>query len=166
MIHLYLFRHGIAAERSDKIHDAERPLIPKGQRRTRRVARRLRQIGLRFDIILTSPFLRAQQTADILHEEGLGELPIPLPPLAPTGEFTRGMAWLQDWQQNHTTKTNVVFVGHQPNLGQWAEQLLWGKVGDRLIVKKAGIIGIKLGNLSHSETNNELFLLTSPKWLP
>ena len=165
-MNLYLFHHGIAAERSDKIHDAERPLIPKGQRRTRRVARRLRQIGVRFDVILTSPFLRAHQTADILHEEKLGDRPIAFPPLAPTGKFEEGLAWLQDWQTKQTSETNIVCVGHQPNLGQWAEQLLWEKVGDRLMVKKAGIIGIKLGNLRHTVGNNELFLLTSPKWLP
>ncbi|AFY36539.1 phosphohistidine phosphatase, SixA [[Leptolyngbya] sp. PCC 7376] len=162
---LYLFRHGIAAERSELIHDAERPLVAKGQRRTRQVAKRLRQIGVQFDEIVTSPLLRAQQTADILHEEKLGDRPISFPPLAPTGSFVEGLEWLKEWQNRHQEFANLVCVGHQPNLGNWAEQLLWGQMGDRLVVKKAGIIGIHLDRLTKPASCHELFLLTSPKWL-
>lgn len=63
---LYLIRHGIAAERGTYPKDEERPLTEKGRAKTQKVAQRLYALGLRFDFILTSPLVRARQTAEIL----------------------------------------------------------------------------------------------------
>ena len=162
---LYLFRHGIAVDRSLGMPDSERPLTPKGERKTRLVAQHLWQMDLSFEAIATSPYLRAKQTADILYSEKLGDRPITLPELKPDGSFQAGVKWLKTWQKKYSTKTCLILVGHQPNLGHWAEQLLWGKIGDRLILKKAGLIGIHLDSLEKAIPNHELFLLTSPKWM-
>ncbi|MGB2923974.1 MAG: phosphohistidine phosphatase SixA [Limnothrix sp.] len=161
---LYLLRHGIAIERSGDRHDAERALTPKGQRRTKQVAQRLRHLGLRVDGIWTSPLLRARQSADILWQVIGGDRPIPLPALAPDGSFTEGLDILKT-QQSKNPNAKIIFVGHQPDLSHWAETLLWGKSHQTLHLKKAGIIGIKLSPLSHSIPDHQLFLLTSPKWL-
>jgi phosphohistidine phosphatase len=59
----------------------------------------------------------------------------------------------------------LVFVGHQPDLGAWAEELIWGEPAEHLQLKKAGVIGIHLASLTNSHPENQLFLLTSPKWL-
>jgi len=56
-------------------------------------------------------------------------------------------------------------VGHQPNLGNWAEMLVWGTIKNKIIVKKAGIIGLSIPDQEMPIGNSELFLLTSPKWL-
>ena len=53
---VYFIRHGIAAERSTYADDAQRPLVEKGMRTTRTVAKRLADLGLPFDTLLTSPF--------------------------------------------------------------------------------------------------------------
>ncbi|NEO26328.1 MAG: phosphohistidine phosphatase SixA [Kamptonema sp. SIO4C4] len=68
---VYLIRHGIAGDRNDYPTDEERPLTDKGKSKTRKVAQRLKTLGLQFDLILTSPLRRAQQTATILQEVGL-----------------------------------------------------------------------------------------------
>ncbi|MEA5417854.1 phosphohistidine phosphatase SixA [Spirulina sp. CCNP1310] len=160
---IYLIRHGIAADRNAQTTDAERPLTEGGRKKTKRVAQRLAEMGLRFDAMLTSPLVRAQQTAVILQETGLAAGFELFTPLAPGGDIH---LWV-NWYQLQTYQA-IALVGHQPDLGQWAEQLVWGEQynhGDRLILKKAGIIGIKLNPNGNPLGNGELFLLTSPKWL-
>ena len=64
---LYLVRHAIAAERGDKWpDDTKRPLTHKGAARMRQAVEGLRALGVEIDLVLTSPLVRAEQTADIL----------------------------------------------------------------------------------------------------
>ncbi|HVB33416.1 MAG TPA: histidine phosphatase family protein [Patescibacteria group bacterium] len=67
---LYLVRHGLAIDRTDPACPADpaRPLTPKGEARTRQVARGLAEIGIRPQVMMTSPLLRAVQTAEIFCE--------------------------------------------------------------------------------------------------
>lgn len=63
---LYVFRHGIAEPGGADMSDADRPLSPQGVDRTLEAARGLAQFAARPDVILTSPKVRARQTAGIL----------------------------------------------------------------------------------------------------
>lgn len=67
---LYLVRHGIAVDRADPKcpPDSERPLTARGVQKTRSAALGLRELGAKPDAILTSPYLRAAQTAEIFAE--------------------------------------------------------------------------------------------------
>src|SRR4029434_10395463 len=69
-MNLYLMRHGIAvaADQPGIESDSGRPLTAKGTKRMRQAARGLRRLGVSFDTVLTSPFLRARQTAEIVAE--------------------------------------------------------------------------------------------------
>ncbi|MFN5979883.1 MAG: SixA phosphatase family protein, partial [Pseudanabaena sp.] len=62
---IYLIRHGIAEDRENYEDDTLRPHTNEGQRKTKHVAKRLYDLGLRFDLLQTSPLVRAQQTAEI-----------------------------------------------------------------------------------------------------
>ena len=68
---LYLLRHGLAIERDapDCPPDPERQLTERGVRRTRRAARGLRLLKVRPDLVFSSPYLRARQTAEIAMRE-------------------------------------------------------------------------------------------------
>ena len=90
MLELYLVRHGVAAERGkDWPDDSKRPLTADGIARLRRAARGLDAIGVTFDQIVTSPLVRARQTADVLAEELKGKPPITATDaLAPAGSST------------------------------------------------------------------------------
>ena len=88
---VYLIRHGIAAERGTYSNDDERPLVDKGINKTKKVAKSLREIGVVFDVICTSPLVRAKQTADILFEAGLSSQIEIFSALAPGGN-------IQDWE--------------------------------------------------------------------
>src|ERR1700733_5168555 len=67
MMQLYLIRHGIAVDREDPNcpPDTERPLTPKGRKRSHAAALGLRALDVKPDAVLTSPWLRAAQTAEI-----------------------------------------------------------------------------------------------------
>ena len=67
---LYIIRHAIAVDEgtSDYESDSQRPLTDKGRRKMRQVARALRNLGVEFDLILSSPYVRARETAEILAE--------------------------------------------------------------------------------------------------
>jgi phosphohistidine phosphatase len=70
MMLLYLIRHGIAVDREDPNcpPDTERPLTPKGIKRSHAAALGLRALEVKPNAVLTSPWLRALQTAEIFCE--------------------------------------------------------------------------------------------------
>ncbi|HEY9771796.1 MAG TPA: phosphohistidine phosphatase SixA [Coleofasciculaceae cyanobacterium] len=161
---VYLIRHGIAAKRGTYTNDEQRPLIDRGREKTLEVAKRLLAAGLKFDVLLSSPLVRAYQTAEILQHEGLAEDIQSFAPLKPDGEIEQWLEWLQTWQVKNP-KGKLALVGHQPDLGDWAEMLIWGSIKGQIIVKKAGVIGIEIPSIGTPISRSTLFLLTSPKWI-
>lgn len=158
-IKVYLIRHGIAYDRSEYPTDEERPLTAKGKEKTQKVAQRLQKTGLHFHQILTSPLVRARQTAEILQKVGLGNRVQEFLPLAPEGN-------IQDWLHTLDNQDGKTFalVGHQPDLGNWTEMLLWGEATGQIVVKKAGVVGLRLPN-TEPLGKSELMVLLSPKWI-
>jgi len=164
-VELYLVRHGIAVDRDNEIEDDERALTAQGRQKTQKVAKRLEQIGLRFDLILTSPLVRSRQTAEILQNSGLSPQIEASASLAPDGNIETWLSWLEQWRQVDSGTVVLALVGHQPNLGQWAEILVWGEVRDGIALKKAGIVGLTLPETASPVGLCQLFLLTQPKFL-
>ena len=69
-VELYLIRHGVAEERGAAWpDDSKRPLTDNGMTRVRKSARGLDELGVTFDVILTSPLVRTRQTAEIIAGE-------------------------------------------------------------------------------------------------
>ncbi|MGC9505772.1 phosphohistidine phosphatase SixA [Baaleninema sp.] len=165
MTQLYLIRHGIAADRAEYSNDEERPLTETGKKRTKKVASRLKAFDLKFDLLLSSPLVRARQTADLLKESGLCDDVEIFDPLVPEGAIQEWMAWWDTWKAEKGNQGSIALVGHQPDLGNWAEILVWGDAGDRLIVKKAGVIGIELPESGSPVGRSRLFWLTPPRLL-
>jgi phosphohistidine phosphatase len=162
-VDVFFIRHGIAADPSEYPQDRDRPLISKGRKKTAAVAQRLREIGLYFDEMLTSPLIRAQQTAEILLDRGLTAQLTVTDFLSPDGVFVDWLAWLMAWKSpEHRT---LALVGHQPDLGQWAERLVWGDPQHKLVLKKAGIIGVTVPDDTDPIGNSLLFWLTPPRYL-
>jgi phosphohistidine phosphatase len=162
-VEIYLVRHGIAAERGEYATDEERPLTFDGDRKTRKVAKQLVKLGLQFDLILTSPLVRARQTAKILQAAELSKKIEISSALAPDGDIQTWLKWLDSWRQTGGSK--LVLVGHQPDLANWAENLIWGEAREVLVLKKAGVIGISLPEIGQPIGNSQMFWLTSPKFL-
>lgn len=178
IMEVYLVRHGIAAQRGTYDEDEQRPLIAKGRAKTIKVAQSLLKTGLEFDLILSSPLVRAYQTSEILQQAGLAKNIETCAFLKPNSAISKWLEWLAEYQLNnlgeqHQTETysskfhsaKIALVGHQPDLGNWTEMLLWGTIKGQIIVKKSGIIGLKLPKIGTPIARSTLFLHTAPKWL-
>ncbi|MEH2398189.1 phosphohistidine phosphatase SixA [Nostoc sp.] len=161
---LYLIRHGIAEDKGLGIKDEERSLTKEGRQKTEKVAQKLVKLGLSFDLILTSPLVRARQTAEILIAEKLSSQLEESSHLAHDRQIS---SWLKDWLEprNYSKNTQLALVGHEPDLTNWAEILLWGEVKASLVLKKAGMIGIKLPETGSPLGRSQMFWLTPPKYL-
>lgn len=131
--------------------------------KTGKVAKRLRELGLQFDLILTSPFVRAKQTAEILQAEGLSDRLESSPFLAQGGSFQQWLEWFQQWRQ--PSQPTLALVGHEPDLTEWIETLVWGKPVGRLVLKKAGAVGLSIPNSGSPVGQSDLFWLAPPRLL-
>jgi phosphohistidine phosphatase len=135
---LYLVRHAIAAERGDDWpDDTKRPLTQKGIARMRQVIRGLRALDVEVDVVLTSPLVRARQTADLL-VAGLRPAPDAalLAPLAPGGTPT---AVVKNMDTSGPAAT-FMLVGHEPGLGELGAWLTGAR--EPLAFKKGGVCRI------------------------
>ena len=162
MIELYLIRHGLAGEFGTYTNDDERPLTEDGKKKTCLVAKRLMDLGLQFDLILTSPLTRARQTSDILVEIGLSTQWQEANYLA-SGSITPWLDWLEAWTPGNQER--LALVGHEPSLSTWAELLAWGEVKGAVELKKAGVIGLSLPETGSPIGRSTLFWLTPPRFL-
>ena len=161
---LYLIRHGKAVSAGLATSDAERPLSPEGREATERVAKRLRGLGVEWGLILTSPLVRARQTAEILRGVGLAPSVEEAGELGPGGELAAWLPFLASWRKEG--RGDLAAVGHLPNLALWAESLAWGEEKERIVLKPGGILGLELPESGSIPGNCSLFWVTSPKLLP
>jgi phosphohistidine phosphatase len=158
---LYFIRHGQADERAASGADGDRALTVAGIKELRRVARRLRDLGVTFDHTLSSPLLRARQTAEVLVKESVTTWVEDCDFLAPGGQFDELRAWLGQWRKRESGP--VALVGHQPALGEWVELLVCGDAHGRFPLKKAGIAAVELPASGSPVGRSSLAWLTSPK---
>lgn len=165
---LYFIRHGIAEEREDYLEDdTKRPLTDEGRKKTKQVAKRLYDLGLRFDLLQTSPLVRAQQTSDIFSDI-FGNCPVEQEAeLAPEGNIDSWLKGISAWLAQHPqpSKASLGMIGHEPDLTTWAEMLIWGESRGVLVLKKAGLIGLSLPETQPWLGNGVLFLSIPPKLL-
>lgn len=137
---LLLLRHGIAVEPGTPGYedDDTRPLTAEGRRKTELVARALARLELVPDVILTSPLVRARQTAEIVAAElGRARHLHNCHALAPGGKPVSLLALVK---KSHARAGSTMLVGHQPDLGELASLLLTGNpLGAALEFKKAGL---------------------------
>ncbi len=164
-MNLFLLRHGIAVQQDDPStqNDAARPLTSKGLKRMRKAARGLSRLNIAFDAVVTSPALRARQTADIVATVlGLEAVLEEMPELAPEGSVESLLFNLTRFQSH----SNLLLVGHEPLLGDLATFLLTLNHESRLGValKKAGMCRIEIDALPATERGTLHWLMT-PKQL-
>jgi phosphohistidine phosphatase len=125
-MNLYLMRHGIAAAKDDASvkHDGERPLTDKGSKRMRRAAKGVSRLGIPFDGVLTSPLLRARQTAEIVAATlGIEDRVEEISGLAPESTVEHLLFGLTRYQD----REHLLVVGHEPLLSSFAVYLLGGQ---------------------------------------
>ena len=139
---LILIRHGIAAPLgAGRASDKERPLTTKGAERFRLVAQALARLLPRPSAILTSPLLRARQTADIAAQAWGGPPPRTHPALA-TGDWPGVVKAMAD----HGKDDMVVLVGHENWISEVTARLLGGDSGGCFRYRKGGVAAIEIAD--------------------
>lgn len=128
-LELYLVRHAVAALRGpDYPDDAERPLTPEGVDRWRRSAAGLREIGVAVDVVLSSPLVRAQETAEILAATLKPKPRLTVAEaLAPGRKPAEALALIAKYAAAPRGASRLALVGHEPDLGELAARLLGAK---------------------------------------
>ncbi len=135
---LIVIRHAIAVERDEHAltgrPDSDRPLTDWGRRRMRRNARGLQRIAPHPDLIGTSPWLRAADTAAVVAEtlgvERVETVEAMLPDRPPEA--------LAAWLNSRGDMQAIAVVGHEPHLGELVTWMLGGGTASRVEFKKGG----------------------------
>lgn len=137
-MNLYLMRHAHALDVGEKgvRTDRNRPLSPKGIEITHEVATALKTIGVQVDCVVTSPYPRALQTAEIVAHEL--EAPVDkCPMLEPGASPAEVVQWLRGNKLG-----SIMMVGHMPDLAEIASVLICGYPTAGLMFKKAAVCRI------------------------
>ena len=136
----YFLRHGIAFEPQDwRGSEFDRPLTQEGKEQMQRAAEAIAQMELHFDVILSSPLVRAKQTAvfvaQALQIESRLNEDARLAPGFDSASLTAIVGENQD-------AASILFVGHEPSLGERIRDL----TGARVKFKKGSLALVKIPN--------------------
>jgi phosphohistidine phosphatase len=140
---LYILRHGDAGpNRSSSAEDNERELTAQGREDVKRLIEQLVSAGLPApSIILSSPLIRARQTAEIAKDSWKGSGDISTSPSLVSGDILRMMAEVAaQYPQHHA----VLLAGHEPSLSTLACAILAGSERSFIELDKAGLIHISV----------------------
>jgi phosphohistidine phosphatase len=149
-MNLYLLRHGIAADPSEPRfkNDAERPLTPKGKRRLRQVTRAMGALRLSFDLILSSPFLRAKQTAEMVAKDFKLQKKLSFSDELKPGGNPRTL--IQQLNERRPKPKTVLLVGHEPYLSKLIGVLTAGSTNMEMDLKKGGLCKLETDSLRYA----------------
>lgn len=164
---LLIVRHGIAEVREDfakkNLGDHLRPLTLKGRKKIQKVGMQICSWMPTVDLIISSPFVRARQTAEILAQIYFGTTVVEAPELVPQSPPTAFLKWLKAHARDHN---RVVVVGHEPQLSCFASFLLSGKSDSFIDIKKGGALCLELESFDISQAGTaELLWLLPPKFI-
>lgn len=153
---LYFLRHGLAGEREDwHGDDASRPLTTDGIKKMEREAKTIAKLDLELDAIVTSPLVRAVQTARIVADElNLREVLIEDENLGLDFDLAR----LRNVIEKHRAAEALMLVGHEPSMSRTLGQI----TGGRVELKKGALACADLNPIS---LRGELLSLVPPKIL-
>jgi phosphohistidine phosphatase len=135
---LFLLRHGIAEDAGPNLRDFDRALTEKGRSELTWIARGMRRLKITPDAVLSSPLVRARETADLVAPV-LGSSVEVVEALASGARFNA----FQRVIEAHLASEALMLVGHEPDLSDTAAALIGAHLG-AVVLKKAGLIRIDL----------------------
>jgi phosphohistidine phosphatase len=142
VVQVILLRHGEAGDRDPRRYpdDGQRPLTTEGRRIHLAVAAALRRIGVRFDSLLTSPLVRARETAELTASAYDWRDPITVVP-ALGDQFT--VDALLEALRPFAPSASVCCVGHEPHLSAFAAACVAHEGRAAIDLEKSGVIGLE-----------------------
>ncbi len=150
---LYFLRHGLADWPDwDPARDAERPLTDEGVKKAKSEAQAIARLDLGLDVIVSSPYTRAHQTAQAVADR-LGVTVLDDDRLAPGFNLDR----LREILHRHTGAEAIMLVGHEPSFSSVISELIGG---GRIVMKKGGLARVDVDSID-SLHGDLTWLLTS-----
>ena len=159
-MNLYILRHGIAVEPGTPGYenDADRPLTPEGERKLLQIAEAMEELDLAFDLILSSPYRRARETAEIVAEALKLRKKLEFSDsLTPGGSTKKLVEYLSRLQPQ---PDQVLLVGHEPYLSGLVSLLVAGNPGFSVVFKKGGLCKLTAESLIQGRCAALEWLLT------
>jgi len=136
---IWLLRHAAAQDGSESGRDADRALTPEGERRARAVARGLASLEPPIELVLTSPYRRARQTADpAARELGLSRRVRESRALEPGRDPVEILEEIRAEEAG-----GILLVGHEPHLGALLGRLVAGRPLLTIPLKKAAVARVE-----------------------
>lgn len=156
-MNVYIIRHAIAEEEDASGQDSQRALTDKGVKKMRQIAKGLRTLGVDFDLILSSPFIRAQQTAEILADVFKLKKKVAYSEnLIPMGDPDLLLAEINE----KYTVDSLAIVGHEPYLSTLISLLVAQGSPMEITIKKGGVCRLATDDLHHTRKATLDWLLT------
>lgn len=155
---LYILRHGIAEDAPQGGDDGARKLTTRGREKLRDSTGGMRTLGLKFDVILTSPLTRATETAEIVAAAYANDPPPQVVPALATGVAPQeAIAALRSFAKHR----RAMIVGHEPQLSGIASMLLTtSPKGATISLKKGGLIALEVPASPERGAAELLWMLT------
>jgi phosphohistidine phosphatase len=156
---LYIMRHGIAVERGSPgfADDTRRTLTPEGHKKTTLAVQGLFALGVDLDWIVSSPLVRAVETAKIAAEALGRSVPLDMcDELRPGGSAEALVAFLA----RHANRPRVLVVGHEPDLSEMAARLVGAGRRAHFSLKKAGCCMITFDDFPPKSPGKLIWWLT------
>jgi phosphohistidine phosphatase len=160
---LYIARHAWAGEHGDPRwpDDSFRELTPDGIQRYTKVVKALAECGFSPDRVVTSPYTRCRQTAEIIASNVASNPEIDeLDALTPGSELEPLLEWSVEHAQN---SESFCWVGHSPDVG-WLTAAMIGDVAARIRFAKGAVAAIGFANDIDAGAG-ELYWLATAKLL-
>jgi phosphohistidine phosphatase len=162
-MNLFILRHGIASDPGEdglpkNLPDAERPLSVKGKQRLWSVIKAMQTLDLEFDAVISSPLLRARQTAhSVVESFEIRRKLVWTDHLAPAGN---PKSLIEQINQLGPRKKNILLVGHEPYLSQLVAWLIAGNTTAAIGLKKGGLAKLEIEKLAYARCATLAWLLT------
>jgi phosphohistidine phosphatase len=163
-MNLYIIRHAIAVDEatSDYDSDSERPLTDKGRKKMRQIAKALRYLGVDLNLILSSPYVRASETAEILADVFKMKKEIVFSDhLIPEGNPELLVGEINE----KYAVDSLAVVGHEPHLSALVGLLVADSSKVEITFKKGGVCHLSADDLHHLDHRATLEWLLTPSIL-
>jgi phosphohistidine phosphatase len=158
-MNLFFLRHGKAEARSLKWRpDGKRSLTREGEQKVAEIARGAEALGLSIDLILTSPYVRALRTAEIMAEVYGAKKLFETGNLVPDADPVK---IIDEINENFASVGNIALVGHEPFLSGLISALVAGEAGAVAIeLKKGGLCKLSVEKLALGKCARLNWLMT------
>ena len=157
---LLILRHGQAGKSSNSFADYKRSLTSQGRQEVEDLSQGLKSLTIKFDVIFTSPLVRARQTAEIVAKSlrFSGKIQY-VDSLKPEGSQLEFYSLLSKLKQD----SKILVVGHEPYLSNMISEAI-SESGCKINLKKAGLAKIKVVS-TVPKIKGDLRWLLTPKLL-